>query len=454
LNKEEYPLSVKLMSVFCASAVLVPFMGSAFNLALPQIAVRFSFNSAALAWFNTAFTIASAVFQIPFAKLGDKYGRKNIYSLGLMGMALTLFLSPFSPNAAGIISLRLISGVFAAMFFANGMAILTSAVHPKNRARALAINVACVYSALAAGPVLGGFLAEHFGWQSIFYLTGVISIAAFFAGKLWIDKQYSVDRDEKFDLAGSILFGISLVFIIYGFTTIPKPRGFAFLITGIPVLAAFIFYELRTKFPIVNIRLFTENKIFAFSNLASLINYSANMSVTFMMSLYLQFVLGFKETTAGAVLISQALLQVAASLAAGKLSDRFTPARLATTGMLCSAAGLFGLIFASTATSPVYIIAQLSLTGLGFGLFASPNTNMVMSSVNKNYYGQASAVSGTMRTVGMSFSMGIAGLILSVFLGDAKVSAAIAPAFLQAFRWVFIISFITCLAGAYCSSRR
>jgi MFS family permease len=176
------------------------------------------------------------------------------------------------------------------------------------------------------------------------------------------------------------------------------------------------------------------------------------MSVTFMISLYLQFVLGMRESAAGAVLISQALLQVAASLAAGKLSGRFTPSKLATVGMLISAAGIFGLIFAEN--SLIYIIANLMLTGLGFGLFASPNTNTIMSSVDKGFYGQASAVTGTMRTVGMSFSMGIAGLILSVFLGDAKVSASIAPTFVQAFRWVFAVSFVMSLAGAYCSNKR
>jgi MFS family permease len=436
------------------SAVLVPFMGSSFNLALPQISVRFAFDSMALAWFNTAFTISTAIFQIPFAKIGDRYGRKKIYIYGLIGMAISLVISPFSPNAASIIALRFISGIFAAMFFANGVAILTSAVHPQYRAQALAVNVAAVYSALAAGPILGGFLAEHFGWQSIFSFSACLAIVSFITAAIWIGKEHVISKGEKFDLAGSALFGIALVGIIYGFTAIPNPIGVISLAAGVPLLVLFVIYELRIEFPVINIRLFTENRVFAYSNLACLINYAANMSVTFMLSLYLQFVLGMKETNAGLVLVSQAVLQVVASLAAGRLSGRFTPSKLATTGMLCTSAGLFGLIFCSADTSPFYIAFNLMLSGIGFGLFSSPNTNTVMSSVDKNYYGQASAVMGTMRTVGMSFSMGIAGLILSIFLGDAKVSHSIAHAFLQAFHWVFGVSFVICLIGAFCSSRR
>ena len=201
-------------------------------------------------------------------------------------------------------------------------------------------------------------------------------------------------------------------------------------------------------------RLFKENKVFAFSNLAALVNYSATFAVTFLLSLYLQYIKGLSPQEAGLVLLSQPVVQAAFSSFTGRLSDRTEPRIVASVGMGVTVAGLFLLTFLDAETGVGFIIGSLMLLGFGFALFSPPNTNAVMSSVEKRSYGVASGTLGTMRTTGMMFSMGMVMIIFSMVIGRVQITPEYYPPFLTSTRIVFIISAFLCSGGVFASLAR
>ena len=219
--------------------------------------------------------------------------------------------------------------------------------------------------------------------------------------------EWADARGEGFDLAGAVIFGAGLVSLMSGFSRLPSPLGIILTAAGLLALALFVGFELRLQAPLLDLRLFRHNRIFAFSNLAALFNYSATSAVAFLMSLYLQYIKGLPPQKAGLVLVAQPIVMALSSPFAGRLSDRTEPRLIASLGMALSAAGLFLFSFLGPGTGFGFIVGSLVCLGLGFGLFSSPNTNAVMCSVERRHLGVASAALGTMRLTGQMLSAGI-----------------------------------------------
>jgi len=350
--------------------------------------------------------------------------------------------------------LRVIAGLGSSMVFGTNMAILTSTFTPEQRGKALGINTAVVYSSLAVGPVLGGFMTYHWGWQSIFFVCGSVGLVVIVLSRLYLRTEWIESKGEKFDYIGSIFYASGLFSLIYGFTELPKAESFVWLFAGIVSFSVFVFYEKNYKAPVFNVRLFSGNRVFAFSSLAALINYASTSAVAFMLSLYLQYIKGFDPRSAGFVLITQACIQSLFSLISGKLSEKIAPPVLATSGMVLCFAGLSGLCFIDVET-PIYILViLLFILGMGFGIFSSPNVNVIMGSIEKKYYGQASAATGTMRLTGQAFSMGIAGMAIALQVGNQPMEPSVYPAFLQSVRITFIVFAILSAIGIFASWKR
>ncbi len=451
---EQSTSSNKGLLVLCIAAFLVPFMGSSLNLALPQISEVFSMNAVTLTWMSTAYLISTAIFQVPFAKIGDMIGRKKIFLSGVFIFSLCTFLCCLAPNQNILILLRFLSGIGSAMLFSTSMAILTSLFPHDKRGVALGINSAVVYAALAVGPFAGGVLTKYLGWQSIFIVAAMVGFSVIVLSRFFLKGEWIESKGEKFDTIGAAVYAFGLFSLIYGFSNLPKTFGIVWLLIGIVFFSFFILWEKKNLHPIFNIKLFSGNRVFLFSSLAALINYAATSAIAFMLSLYLQFVRGFEPSTAGLILISQASVQSIFALWAGKLSDRIPPSRLATAGMMIIVLTLAGLITLSPTTPMWMIILLLVCLGTGFGIFSSPNTNVIMSSVDKKYYGQASATTGTVRLTGQAFSMGIAGMAFSMQMGNARITPEVYPLFMKSLQITFIIFLILCLIGVYASSVR
>jgi EmrB/QacA subfamily drug resistance transporter len=394
------------------------------------------------------------MFLVPFGRIADIYGRKKIFTGGVIIYTLSSLLAAISTSAAMLISFRVLQGIGGAMIFGTGVAILTSVFPPGDRGRALGINAAAVYIGLSLGPPAGGFLTEHFGWRSVF-LTNVFLGLIIIIAIIWgLKGEWRGAKGEKVDFTGAIIYSLALVAVMYGFSLLPAMIGGVLIITGVLGILGFIRWEMRVESPLLNISLFRNNSVFTFSNLAALINYSATSATGFLLSLYLQYVKGVGPEHAGLILVSQPVVMAVLSPLAGRLSDRVEPRLLASIGMALTTLGLVLLAFLNQDTGFGFILTSLIILGSGFGLFSSPNTNAVMSSVEKKFYGVASGTLGTMRLIGQMLSLGIAMLLFALYLGQVQITPEYYPLFVKSIRTAFIIFAVLCFGGIFASLAR
>jgi MFS family permease len=442
-----------LLSIVITSFIN-PFLGAAINIALPSISEEFSLGAVGMSWVSMAFLLSSAVFLVPLGKLADIKGRKRIFFIGNIIIAASSILCALSPSGAVLISLRAIQGIGSAMVFGTGIAIITSVYPPGERGKAIGITVTSVYVGLSLAPFLGGILTQYLGWRTIFYVTVPFELAVIWITWRYIKEEWADASGEKFDWSGSIIYLFSMSAFMFGFSRLPETSAIILAGAGLLGLLGFVILEMRVKFPVFNIRLLTSNRLFAFSNLAALINYATTFAITFLLSLYLQYILGLSPRDAGMILITQPVLMAIVASISGKLSDRYDPRILASAGMGIITVGLIMLSFLTEHSSLSYLVVILALVGFGFGMFSSPNTNAIMGSVDKKYLGIASATVGTMRLTGQMMSMGIATLILHLFIGNNPISAQYSPQFLSSMRTTFIVFVILCIVGLFSSLAR
>lgn len=436
-----------ILFIAIISSFITPFDGSSVNIALPSIGEEFSLDAVTLSWITTAYLLSIAILLVPFGKIADIFGRKRVFLLGISLFTATSFLVTFSADVSMLIGLRLLQGAGCAMIFGTSLAILAAAFPPGERGKALGITIAAVYLGLSLGPFLGGILTETLGWRSIFLVNVPLGILCVLFTIWKLPMEWRDAAGERFDLKGSVLWGVALVTSIYGLSILPGLSGLVLIASGIVALLVFILLEVRIPNPVLNMYLFLGNRVFTFSNLAALINYSATYAVTFLLSLYLQIAKGFSAEYAGLVLVAQPVMQALFSPLAGKLSDRVDPGRVASAGMAVTVAGLFLLTFLEADTTIVFILACLVLLGAGFGIFSSPNTNAILSSVDRKFYGVASGMVGTMRLLGQMLSMGLAMTIFALFIGKEQLEQATLSSFIESIHVAFLIFFVLCLLG-------
>jgi EmrB/QacA subfamily drug resistance transporter len=443
-----------VLLVASTASFIFPFMGSSVNVALPSIGRELALDAVTLGWIATAYILASATLLVPFGRIADIHGRKKVFTCGVIVFTVSSFLSGIAASAAMLISFRVLQGIGGAMIAGTGVAMLTSVFPAEERGKALGINVAATYAGLSLGPVLGGVLTQHLGWRSIFFVGVPLGLVVLGVILRKVKGDWAEAKGEKFDLAGSMIYSVALVVLVYGFTMLPAMLGVWLIVAGVIALSAFVRWETKMRSPVLDMNLFKNNRVFAFSNLAALINYSATYAVAFFISLYLQYIKGFSPQSAGLILVAMPAVQAVFSPLAGRLSDRIEPGVIASTGMALTTAGLVFFIFLSGETSLEFIMGALILIGFGFALFSSPNTNAVMGAAPKTAYGVASATLATMRQVGMVFSMGIAMLMFALQIGRVEITPEYYPAFLESMRTSFIIFALLCFGGIFASLAR
>jgi EmrB/QacA subfamily drug resistance transporter len=426
-------------------------MAAATHIALPSIARDIKMDAVLLSWVATSFTLASVVCMVPAGRIADIYGRKKMFLIGFIVFTIASIFCGLSTSPTMLILFRVIQGLGGGRIFVQGPAILFSVFSPHERGRVLGISVAAVYAGLSLGPVLGGLLTSTLSWRSVFLMNvplGLIVILLI----LWkLKKEWVEAKGERFDIVGSIIYGLAIVGFIYGITLLPSVKGVCLILFGFIGFFAFFKWEMRVESPVFEVTLFMNNRVFALANLASLIHYSGSFAVTFLLSLYLQNIKGFSPQGAGLVLVAQPIVQAICSPFAGRLSDRTEPGIVAAVGMAITTLGVAFFIFLNETSSLTFILGNLILLGLGVAFFASPNTNAVMSSVERRLYGQASGSSATARQFGMILSMGIVTLIFALFIGRVEITADFYPDFIRSGKVAFSVFAILCFGGIFAS---
>ncbi len=436
------------------AAFLTPFMGSAVNVALPAIGTSLSLDPIGLGWVASSYLLAAAVFLVPAGRAADLLGRKQVFLYGMGLYTISSAVCAATSGSGMLMVGRALQGVGAAMIFGTGMAIVTAVFPADQRGRILGFNVAAVYAGLSFGPFVGGFLIQAAGWRTVFWVNVPLGLFVLVYTRYRLLGEWSVRDGGTFDIGGAAVYGGGLFAVMVGLSRLPSTIGWAFAAAGALLLALFVALELHTPHPMLDIRMIARNRVFALSSLAALIHYSATFAVTFLLSMYLQYVKGMTPAGAGTVLIAQPVLMAVLSPAAGRLSDRFEPRIVSSAGMALTATGLALLAALDVESSMALVIIGLVILGAGFALFSSPNSNAVMSSVDKHLYGTASSFLGTMRLTGQMLSMGIAMLLLAFFVGPRPILPDVFEAFTACLRAAYGLFAVLCLAAIFASLSR
>jgi EmrB/QacA subfamily drug resistance transporter len=447
------PNTVLLITVLASFST--PFMLASINIALPAMAPELGLDAMDLGWVSLSFLLASAALLVPMGRAADIYGRKKLFTWGFVIFTAASLFCGLAASAAQLLAGRLLQGIGSSMIFGTSVAILTSVFPAEKRGKAIGWVSAAVYTGLSLGPPLGGLLTQHVSWRAIFLLNVPIGLLV-----LWLVKkglagaEWRGAEGEKFDLPGALLYVAALGSLMFGLSEITGARGIIFSGAGAVLLALFLVRETRIRHPILNAGLFLRNRVFAFSNLAAFLNYSASFAIGFLLSLYLQYAAGLTPRGAGFVLVCQPLFMVAFSPWAGRLSDKRDPGAIASAGMALTAAGILFLALPQAGLPLWRVIAGLCVMGFGLALFAAPNTNAVMGAVAKPQYSVASAALATMRVSGQMFSMAVVMLLFSVFIGKVRLGPENYDGLTRAFgAGVWIFSGLAAL-GVFASLKR
>jgi len=428
---------------------LTPFVRSSINLALPALSIEFDLSAVFLTGISTIYLLVNAILYIPFGRIGDIYGRRRIFQYGLIIFTVSSFISAFSTSGEMFLFFRIFQAIGNAMIFANLNAMISSAFPENERGKAFGLTSMSVFAGLILGPILGGVITEIVGWRTLFYFDTLVGIIAAYAITRfkhdWIDSE-----GEKLDIVGSFLLGISLIAILYGFSDFTSKYSLFLTIGGIIGLSLFYLVEKRVDFPLINLSLF-KSKRFTFGNITAFINYAAFVSVGFILTLYLQYLKGYSPITAGLIVSIQSIMMILVSPFAGRLSDKIDPGSVSTAGMVLTTMGV-ALMTLINFENALYLGGfSLIIFGAGIGLFYSSNTKMVMSAVDKKYFGVASATLSDMRSMGQIFGMGIVMIFISSILGNAQIMPSNYPELIISLRFSLVAIAVLSAIGIFTS---
>ena len=433
--------------IFIAALVsfITAFLSNCISVAVPVIAKELLMSNILQNWISTIFLLVIAMLSIPFGKVCGKYGFRKSLLISLIVVMVGVVGSALVTSSEQLLFFRAFQGVGDALLCVASMALIVSGVPPQNRGKALGLNIAGVYIGLSLAPVISGFLTYNFGWRSIFYMViPLLFIAFWFVYSL--NQEWTTYENEPIDKLGSIVFILGIMLFIYGFTIINTFTGIFAFILGLILLISFVFIELREEYPLFNVRLF-KNIRFASSTFASLIGYLATFVITYVLNYHFQYVMNLNSQTAGMILIITPVMMAILAPISGKLSDRINPQKIAAIGMGCVALAIFLLCFLNASTPLYIIVIAMFLQGVGYGLFSSPNTNVIMSSVPKNETPAASASVASVRVIGQTMSLGMLTVIFAIIMGDVPIIPQYYPLLIKSCEIVCMISVGACIVA-------
>ncbi|MFB7271508.1 DHA2 family efflux MFS transporter permease subunit [Streptomyces sp. NPDC056244] len=384
--------------------------------ALPSIREDLGGALEDLEWTVNAYTLTFAVLLMFGAALGDRFGRRRLFLTGLTIFTGASAAAALSPGIDALIAARAVQGVGAAIMMPLALTLLTAAVPAERRGAALGIFGAITGLAVASGPLVGGSLTEHFSWDWIFWLNVPIGLALLPLARLRLKESHG--PGARLDVPGTVLISAGLFGIVYalvnanadGWTSATVLLG---LFAGTALLVAFVFHGLRRPDAMLPMRLFA-SRAFTGINAASLLMFLGMFGSIFLLSQFLQGVLGYSPTEAGVRMLPWTAMPLLVSPIAGVVSDRIGGRPVVATGLALQAIGLgwFALVIepgvAYSAQLPALIIS-----GIGMGMYFAPAASLVMSSVRPAEQGIASGANNALREVGGALGVAILGAVFA-----------------------------------------
>lgn len=439
-----------LLLASCVASAITPMTGSMMNLSLVGIGGEFIVGAHSLAYVNTIFLLSSVIFMVPISKVADIYGRKQLFIIGLLIHVVSSFGGHFSTSYEMLLFFRFLMGMGTAAIATTAITMITDAFPVHERGAAIGYNTASVYLGLAMGPVLGGLINDLFSWRAVFLLTVPLVFIALFAISR-VDLVPKLER-KKFDIFGTLLYVVAITMSVLGVINVSRPEALIVLAIGILLFVAFFRYQQRIDNPVLSVGIFS-NKVFARSSLASFLMNSANFSVLFFISLYLQTIGALTSVQAGMVLVSQPIVQTLFTPYFGGLHDKMKDKRvLPTVGVAVTTLGVLVMLTLSLDVNLWTVVISLMLFGMGNAIFNPPNTTTMMSSVEAKDRSSASATVAVVRQTGMVASMGIAMAAISIIMGSLDMlEPSTYGNFVDVIRVSFVVSSVMCILALMAS---
>jgi len=400
--------------------------GSIVNTLLPTLGAALSADVDEIQWVVTVYLLVVSGLLLIVGRLGDLRGHKDVYLAGFAGFAASSALCGLASTVPALVAFRAFQALSAAMLFANAPAILTAAFPPEERGRALGLQAVMTYLGLSVGPPLGGLLATHLGWRSIFFVNVPVGLLG-----VWLT-QRSIARDKpagtppRFDVAGAALFFVGLLSLLLALNQghawgWGSPAVLGLLAAAAALLTAFLRLERRLAHPMLDLALF-RSPVFSGAVFSASLSYVAQFAVLFLLPFYLRS-RGLGPAQAGLVLTAQPLVMMLTAPLAGALSDRVGTRPLVVAGLAVLAAGLLGLSFLGPETPLAAVAGGMAVCGLGFGAFVAPNNSRLLGAAPPQRRGIASGVLAAARNVGMVLGVGLAGAVFTTVLARRGAGA-------------------------------
>lgn len=400
--------------------------GSVVNTILPVVGDTFGADVATIEWVITIYLLVVSGLLLSFGRLGDIRGHKVVYVSGFAVFIVSSALCGLAPSAWALVGFRALQALGAAMLFANSPAILTKHFPATQRGQALGLQATMTYLGLTVGPSLGGWLTDHFTWRAVFFINVPVGLLALALSTHFIPRDVPTHQPERFDLPGAALFMSGLIALLLGLNQghawgWRSPAILGLLAIAVLLLGLFLFVEKRIPHPMLDLSLF-RHRIFTASTASAVMNYICIYAILFLLPFYLLQGRNLSPSQAGLLLTAQPLVMAIVSPFSGTLSDRIGSRLLTTLAMVILAGGLLLLSRLGPQTPPGYLVMALCITGLGFGMFASPNNSALMGAAPRHRQGIAAGVLATARNVGMVLGVGIAGAIFTTILAHGEIT--------------------------------
>jgi MFS family permease len=391
------------------------------NLALPELGRELSADLSSLRWVVQVFLVTIGATLLPAGRLGDMVGLRRVFLLGFGLFSAASIGCGLAPNLGWLLALRGLCGVFGALVMAMGPAILTSAVPPTHRGRALGFMSTATYVGLTMGPPLGGAIIAWLNWRWIFYGSAIAGFAMT-AVSAFVLPRVGRPSAGAFDWPGAVALGAGMSALVLASSYINTLLTAPWVLAGLTLLAmlgvgSFVWIERRSASPLLELGLLRSSEL-RMALLAAVCNYSALFVLTPLLPFYVELGLGRSTAAAGAFMAVQPLVMAIVAAPSGWLSDRIGPRGLGFSGMTLLAVGLIAMSFMGQSASDASIAACLAAVGLGTGLFISPNSSALMGSVPGTRQGIAGSLMAEARILGMALGVSLGTAIFALAGGE------------------------------------